>query len=92
MAEFVEVMGNWSRVCRHTARCMDCKVNICTRPHEDISREDAEEAEAVIMQWAAEHDAPTEDEEKLYRQGYELGYSTGRLEALMEVRRMLGES
>lgn len=92
MAEFVEVMEYWNKMCTCASTCEDCKVEICNLPHDHITREDAEETEAVIMQWARDNAKPTEEEEKLYRQGYELGYSEGRLNALLEVRRMLGES
>lgn len=92
MAEFVDVMDYWNKMCAHASTCDDCKVDICNLPHDRITREDAEETEAAIMQWVAEHNPPTEEEEKLFRKGYELGYSEGRLNALLEVRRMLGES
>lgn len=62
MAEFVEVMNQRNRMCKHYESCLGCKISR-EMNHRDMScfrfiNECAEEAEKIIMEWAAAHPEP----------------------------------
>jgi hypothetical protein len=66
MAEYVEVCRQHDRMCARFEKCYDCplhkKVVWCIKKIGErgyIRRENAEKAEKVIMEWAAENPEPT---------------------------------
>ena len=64
MAEFAEVMRQWGRLCDYYSQssCHGCPVDEegfnCACEKQGCSKSSAEELEAVIMSWAAEHPEP----------------------------------
>ena len=61
MAEFVEVMRQWNRMCDSTKYCGRCELDKMARPTVCVSYAlgNAEKVEEVVMSWAAEHPEKT---------------------------------
>lgn len=83
MAEFVEVLGIKSRMCKYYDDCSDgCPLdntNFCALSEESLSKGDFKEAEKIMLEWAKEHPAPTYPtwEEWLVEQGILQFYYVG---------------
>lgn len=62
MANFVEVIREYKRMCKKYRNCMDgCPLqdSKCMADRPDIFLINPEKAEQIIMQWAAEHPVKT---------------------------------
>lgn len=63
MAEFVQVMPQFMRLCDSYKHCDDCPICQagfnCDCDHQGYSKTGAAEIEHIIMSWAAEHPEPT---------------------------------
>ena len=63
MAEFSEVMRQWRRMCTHSD-CESCEiidkhaVHSCDKSMDELSEDDLQQIERVVMRWAAEHPGP----------------------------------
>ena len=59
MADFVEVMGIKSRMCKYYDDCSDgCPLdntNFCALSDESLSERDFKEAETIMLNWSKEH-------------------------------------
>lgn len=59
MAEFVEVLGIKSRMCKYyddcSAGCPLGNTNFCSLSEESLATEDFKEAETIMLNWAKEH-------------------------------------
>lgn len=53
MAEFINVMKEYNRMCHSYADCRDCP--LCNVNCEYIMHEKPEETESIIMKWSREH-------------------------------------
>lgn len=62
MAEFVQVMPQFMRLCDSYKHCDDCPIRQagfnCDCDHQGYSKTGAAEIEHIIMSWAAEHPEP----------------------------------
>ena len=56
MAEFINVMKEYNRMCHSYADCRDCP--LCNVNCEYITHEKPEEVESIIMKWSKEHPQP----------------------------------
>lgn len=60
MAEFSEVMRQWRRMCKHSD-CESCEiidkhsVHPCDKSMDELSEDDLQQIEHIVMEWAAEH-------------------------------------
>ena len=59
MADFVEVMGIKSRMCKYYDDCFDgCpldNINFCALSVKSLTTKDFKEAENIMLEWAEEH-------------------------------------
>ena len=63
MAEFSEVMRQWRRMCKHSD-CESCEIidkhaiHPCDKSMDELSEDDLQQIECIVMRWAAEHPEP----------------------------------
>lgn len=76
MADFVQMMKDWRRMCEHYNRCVDCPMSEkqkCISPYHNEWKMDFSIAEAMIKEWAAEHPEPVYETWLEFIKRYETG-------------------
>ena len=62
MAEFVQTMNDWQRMCKSINNCLYCALRtesgVCIKPSENTWNAGFNDIERVVTAWAAEHPEP----------------------------------